>query len=91
MFAETDPAIAEPGTIAPLPAPVPIVDKAQARADLITTVGLAVIAMFFAALILKIAMRYRLQIDEPDDCNADRKSTRLNSSHGKLSRMPSSA
>ena len=70
MFAETDPAIAEPGTIAPLPAPVPIVDKAQARADLITTVGLAVIAMFFAALILKIAMRYRLQIDEPDDCNA---------------------
>lgn len=69
MFAENDPAIAEPGTIAPVPAPIPI-DKAQARADLMTTVGLAVIAMFFAALVLKMAMRYRRQIDEPDECNA---------------------
>jgi len=69
MFAETDPAIAEPGTIAPVPAPVPI-NIAQGRIDLITTIGIAFVALIVAALLLKIATRYRRQIDEPDECNA---------------------
>ena len=69
MFAETDPAIAEPGTIAPLPAPVSI-NKAQGRIDLINTVGIAFAGLIVAALLLKIATRYRRQIDAPDDCNA---------------------
>ncbi len=69
MFAENDPAIAEPGTIAPVPAPVPI-NKAQGRIDLINVVGIAFVGLIVAALLLKIATRYRSQIDEPDEMNS---------------------
>lgn len=69
MFAETDPAIAEPATIAPVPARVPI-NKEQGRIDLINAVGIAFVGLIVAALVLKIATRYRRQIDEPDEINA---------------------
>jgi len=69
MFAETDPAIAEPGTIVPIAAPIPI-NKTQGRIDLINVVGIAFVGLIVAAILLKVATRYRRQIDEPDDCNA---------------------
>ena len=54
--------------------------------------GLAIAALFVATLILGSVVNYVVGLlVERRGCPGDRKSTRLNSSHLKLSRMPSSA
>ena len=52
------------------------------------------IFIFLAFVLQLMSVRTRVPksvLDTPSTSTADRKSTRLNSSHGKLSRMPSSA
>ena len=60
------------------------------------------VAVFIAGLVMAVVAvvaiavrredrRYTLAFDAPDRLSRDRKSTRLNSSHKTVSRMPSSA